>query len=138
VLLGTTLIDAEKAQFGSGAGTSITLIMSHEFSHILQFRKGFYQRVQLQELHADFMAGWLLGKMYKTYTPGENPMDMQSAGVSIWQKGSLNYRDPQFHGTPSQRYLAMTSGFGSSQAGTADVDQAFAEGVERCSSIASA
>lgn len=117
VMVGRTLIKNElKSELG---GTAVVGILAHEFAHIYQFEHGYYQRLldasiysgkkthRLNELHADFLAGWFLGGM--DFAVG---LKQQRAFVnSFFARGDFDQSNVQHHGSPAERLSALFVGF---------------------------
>lgn len=84
--------------------------MAHEWAHIVQFSKGHRNAGKSVELHADFLAGWFLGR---TSVAREFPSDKQrqEAGYRIFFYGDNNIHSPDHHGTGVERASAIQSGF---------------------------
>lgn len=105
VYLGVCLIRDELWSMDKG-GPAVAGIMAHEFAHILQIKKGSSLSSKYRELHADFLAGYYLGK--KNYI---QPQYVAGFAQSLYEKGDYNFRDPNHHGTPEERVIAMFAGF---------------------------
>jgi len=89
-------------------GHAVAGIMAHEFTHILQFRRSSKLSGMYRELHADYMAGYYLGR--KSYF---TPVDIRPFARSLFALGDSAFWSPDHHGTPEQRVRAMVAGFGS-------------------------
>ncbi len=87
---------------------SISAIMAHEFSHIVQFKRGSELGVTQRELQADYLAGWYVGKRQSHAIP---PGSLENIVRSFFEHGSYDFNNPQFHGTPEQRVDAVMNGF---------------------------
>ncbi len=98
-------------------------VMAHEFAHVLQFLKHNNLPTKLKELHADYLAGYYLGK------EDLSRRDMEVFAQSLFEMGDYNFWSPDHHGTPQERVQAMIAGF---MAGKHDrsVDEAYREGIE--------
>lgn len=105
VVFGRTLLASELSQTWWGA--AIAGISAHEWAHIAQFASGLSGPVYLMELHADYLAGWYLGRKALA---GTNVM-IAGLGNSLFNKGSFDFNNPDWHGTPQQRVQAMLAGF---------------------------
>jgi hypothetical protein len=101
-------------------GYAVAGIMAHEFAHILQFDKESELSGKARELHADFMAGYYLGK--KSYFA---PTNVRAFAVSLFEKGDYAFRSPSHHGTPQERVNAMVAGV---QSANLDLDDAYETG----------
>lgn len=107
VLFGINLIRLTYAFLGD---TALIGILAHEYAHILQFSTGFPRFAgKIPELHADFVAGWYLGRKQVAGTLNINMI--QFAG-SLWSLGDFAYNNPGHHGEPSERVWWMNSGWG--------------------------
>ncbi len=64
VCLGTRLVRrvTRRDELNRRWKTRLTAIMAHEWAHIVQFSKGHRNAGKSVELHADFLAGWFLGR----------------------------------------------------------------------------
>jgi len=89
-------------------------ICAHQFAHIVQFFSGFYERLtkgqqtkKLLVLYADFLSGYYIGLRKMHYTSAE----LLSLGRSWESIGDSSYTDPQHHGTPEKRLLAVEQGY---------------------------
>lgn len=104
VIIGLRLIQAELYRDG-GVGLSIPGILAHEYAHIVQFKAGRHPATPVNELHADFLAGWYLARR------GYNYFTVGPAFQSFFSKGGYDFNSPNFHGTPQQRLTAIQAGF---------------------------
>ena len=125
ILFGTTLFKNEMNQFKLWQ-SSTTMILAHEYGHIVQFKKKLRLPTYKQELHADFMGGWLCGLM--TNDRRTSGIDPQTASKSIFNKGNYAFNDPGFHGTPEERMKFTLQGYESGLRGLAR-DEAFVRGL---------
>jgi hypothetical protein len=104
VYLGLTLIaDELKAENGLA---SVNGIMAHEFAHILQEKLKCTLEGSQRELHADFLAGFYMGRR-GTYTAD----DIAAFGLSLFKKGDSEIWSEAHHGTPEQRLQTLLAGF---------------------------
>jgi len=94
-------------------GLSVACVLAHECGHIYQFfsEDQFYDRLsgptqRLQELHADVLAGFYMGKRLGAATSTLGVV--QKAMIDF---GKYNSADPKDHGTPGQRNAAIDKGF---------------------------
>jgi len=110
VYIGLNLIAGEfnGSEFG---GVAVAGICAHECGHILQFQTN-YDRIlasataQLIELHADFFAGFYLGR--------SKAHSKEHVGIfarSLVSRGDYDYNSQTHHGTPQQRVRAMSQGY---------------------------
>ncbi|MBV8252359.1 MAG: hypothetical protein JO154_07100 [Chitinophaga sp.] len=106
IILGLNLASRE---FGiSWSGTTIPLILAHEFGHILDYNMQALPNydTKTKELFADFMAGcFLFYRSTLTYT------DINAIVVSFYSKGEYDFNNPNHHGTPDERRNALTAGY---------------------------
>lgn len=108
IIIGKTLMLDEFVNTENA--NSIIAIMAHEFGHIVQYKfklntyKGWVGK--WPELHADFLAGWYMGK--KQYI---NPKDFEKIINSFWDKGDDNFFSSNHHGTPEERAFAFIKGY---------------------------
>lgn len=123
-----TFID-EVLSNGSFAPELLSGIFAHEFAHILQIRRDCFLRFggpetselgtgpcstmlypsndkYFGELHADFMAGWALGRMGVLTT-----QNFGGFAKRVFVDGDDQLRQPDHHGTPRERLNAMASGY---------------------------
>jgi hypothetical protein len=124
LLIGQQMTDLLRTSFlGVPYGVAIAGAIAHEMAHLYQFRfspedsrtwwtimldddAGFSR--QRVELHADFLAGWLLGQS-PTAMAGYIGIDIFAR--RLYELGDFDGADPNHHGTPQQRYAAMLRGF---------------------------
>ncbi len=89
---------------------SIISIMAHEFGHAIQHKYNLNVNSdwigKYPELHADFMAGWYMGK--KKYLSSQEVLQI---GKSFYEMGDYDYFNLQHHGTKDERLFAFYSGF---------------------------
>lgn len=119
VYIGLTLIaeqieDEEKGEIGLAG------IIAHEFGHITQIRRRTQLRGKFMELHADFLAGWFLGKKNRV-----KPIKIEGFAKSLFEKGDFNFWHPLHHGTPNERVNAMMIGYASHEM---SLDEAYVYG----------
>ena len=114
----------------------LLIILAHEFGHIYQFKNGWGVDGPWQlEPQADFMAGWLLGRVMNILTPQEHgtfttamltSMNQEEAVEAIFKKGDTLFDDPSHHGQPEFRAAMVRAGF---DASTLDHRAAFDKGL---------
>jgi hypothetical protein len=119
VCLGVRLLVDELGSIDKG-GYAVAGILAHEFSHILQARLHSRLSGKFRELHADYMAGYYLGKRSMIA-----PTDIRNFAVSLYEKGDFAFWSSTHHGTPEERVIAMVAGFRNSGA---SLDEAFFHG----------
>jgi hypothetical protein len=84
----------------------LTAILAHEWAHIVQYTKGQPAPGKSTELHADFLAGWFLGRTTKGWG------DARKEGMyRFYFLGDDQIRHPDHHGTPIERASAIVDGF---------------------------
>lgn len=119
VYFGTSLLRSELWSMSKG-GHAVAGIMAHEFAHILQLRANSRLSGRARELHADFLAGYYLGR--KSYFL---PTDIRGFANSLFEKGDHAFWSREHHGTPHERVNAMVAGF---QSANADLRSAYLYG----------
>lgn len=132
VLYGTNLFRQTLAAYDDG-GMAVMCIVAHEFGHIAQYAYGLDRRllqgqptVRRVELHADYLAGWYLGRR-----KAEQPdLVLWAAGDMLFRIGDYAFNDWNHHGTPDQRVAAAEAGFALAADGQAAFEPAFERGVE--------
>jgi hypothetical protein len=128
VIIGLTLLRAELAP--DMGGIALAGIIAHECGHIWQFQfpaldrdlKG--ETARNKELHADYMAGFYFGRDGR-----RNVDDIEVFSRSLFNKGSYNYNNSDFHGTPETRVTAMKIGYRQAQTGR-DVGDVSYDGIQ--------
>jgi hypothetical protein len=85
---------------------SVNGILAHEYGHILQEKLDCKLEGAQRELHADFMAGFYMGKR-GIYTADE----IKQFSVSLFKKGDKHVWDASHHGTPKKRLLTLLTGY---------------------------
>ncbi|WP_262299027.1 neutral zinc metallopeptidase [Microvirga sesbaniae] len=118
VLLGRRFI-RERILEGRGSDISILAVIAHEMAHILQLKRGICDAlicgggVRDVELHADFLAGFCLGRMNVSFDTGR-AVELTNAWARLGDKffGNCNH-----HGTADQRLSCLLAGFNLSQSG---------------------
>ena len=93
---------------------AIAGVCSHEYGHIVQFKYGLIERVNLgqktkkrSELQADYFAGYFAG-LRKRERPSYPAAVVATAQRSF---GDAAYNNEQHHGTPLERGAAVVRGF---------------------------
>jgi len=105
VAIGLTLIARQLGQ-GARGEQAVASILAHEWSHILQIRQRCMLAGTARELHADFLAGYYLGRRY-----GGVADAAVAAGRAVYQQGDYRFGDGNHHGTPIERVQALMQGF---------------------------
>jgi len=98
-------------------------VLAHEFAHVLQFAEEIELSGKLQELHADFMAGYYLG-IKRFLSDG-----IANFANALFELGDYAFWDPDHHGTPQERVQAMLAGFIAGKSG-ASIDEAYELGIQ--------
>ena len=83
----------------------LTGFVAHEWAHIVQFARNYLAPGKAAELHADFLAGWFLGR-----TAGSSGV-RDEAMYRFYFLGDDAVNHPDHHGTPMERASAATNGF---------------------------
>jgi hypothetical protein len=83
----------------------LTGFVAHEWAHIVQFARNYLAPGKAAELHADFLAGWFLGR-----TAGSSGV-RDEAMYRLYFLGDDAVNHPDHHGTPMERASATTNGF---------------------------
>ena len=128
--LGVNLLTKLHNQNKEGGYWMILSILSHEAAHIFQYKNKIkFKNTVQQEIHADFIAGWYMGKLMKDYegkydfsngaSKAYNEMYDKRQSISEWKQnlrmyfGSLgdnNYTSIYHHGNFTTRYMAIHYG----------------------------
>lgn len=111
VFLGLDLIaDLMKEKDG---GISVAGVCAHECAHIHQMEQSLFQKLRADdknisrvELHADFIAGYYVGKR-----DGSSSAQLRKFSEAIFKFGDYEYVNPSHHGTPGQRAASIEKGF---------------------------
>lgn len=98
-------------------------ILAHEFCHVFQFiraldydqREFLFLRneevvVPKLELHADYMSGFCLAKISKTFG-AQGPDFVKRFGHTFFRLGDFNFARDNHHGTPAERFAATMAGY---------------------------
>lgn len=104
VLFGLRLHNKELPK--SIGGTTIPMIMAHEFGHILSFKLRLPFQGKYQELWADYCAG-----AYMFYRQFWKQTDVNATLRTFFEIGDYAYNSPSHHGTPQERYQAVLKGY---------------------------
>src|SRR5262249_14245616 len=120
---------------------ALVVVMAHEFSHILQYKKGMHPEGPWQmEPHADYMAGWCFVRhdheyRYELFLDPANDTKpvavmtpataLESAVKSIFDKGDTEFNNKTHHGEPEFRAAMVRAGYDSA---SLEVDAAFDKG----------
>ena len=119
--LGVNMLKKLHSLDKKGGDWMILAVLSHEAAHIFQFKNKikFNNTVQ-QEIHADIIAGWYMGKLMEDYkgkydfsngsSQAYNKMQDRVESISMWKQnlklffgtlGDSNYSSIQHHGMKS-------------------------------------
>jgi hypothetical protein len=110
VFIGLELIRTEKSRRRSNWRSSLTMIIAHEASHLLQDESRLELTVTQMELHADYLAGWVMGRLQRE---GRDKLSrMQAAEDALRDMATSNFGDANYHGSADQRIAALRAGFG--------------------------
>lgn len=107
VMLGFSLVQIECLNSPSGTCSSIPIILAHEFAHIIDYKYGTGLSGKNKELFADFLAGSYL--FHRANTLGW--LNIQEVASSFFSKGNYDFNNPNFHGTPQQRFSCLNAGY---------------------------
>lgn len=125
VALGTRLVYtvSRRNELNRGWRVRLTAIVAHEWAHIAQFARQYRTAtVKSRELHADYMAGWFLGRT----TPKDRAEAVRNEAMyRFYFLGDTETAHPDHHGTHIERASAITKGF-EAAAKVDDLDAAFA------------
>ncbi|CAK0757348.1 conserved hypothetical protein [Gammaproteobacteria bacterium] len=131
VLFGRGLLTQELNR-GQNGDMPVMGICAHEFGHIVQYRRGVYERLMAGretakrvELHADFLAGYYIGRRGLDY--GEN--QLVALGRAWEELGDNNFSDPLHHGTREERLQAVETGYHMATASRAGLAEAIEGGL---------
>jgi hypothetical protein len=111
IMFGVTLLDREMPPAATDPFQPvIAVLMAHEFGHILQYRSGMSPDGPWQmEPHADFLGGFLLGKIMKKRNTsvlpgfGFSSMSVLRAVQVLFRYGDTLFNSPLHHGEPEFR-----------------------------------
>ncbi|MBT2560652.1 hypothetical protein J7E50_07385 [Pedobacter sp. ISL-68] len=105
IFIGSKLLAAYKNGFSTKDG--LYGLIAHEVAHVTQCRLGVTKKisgVQI-ELHADFLAGYFLGRKMKIQLT-----DLREFSAELFKRGDFRFNDNQHHGTPEARVRYMLVG----------------------------
>ncbi len=101
----------------------LVAVFAHEFAHGMQHKYGWSGNSKWRELHADYLAGYYLGR--------SNSLT-ESQVISIfnefYSRGDYGFNDPSHHGTPDERSCAFLEGFKFAYTGSTTVYDAYNSG----------
>ena len=101
----------------------LVAVFAHEFAHAMQHKYGWSGNSKWRELHADYLAGFYLGK-----NSSLNQSEVISTFNEFSSRGSFDFNNPDFHGTPEERGCAFLEGFKYGRLGTTNVYNAYNSG----------
>jgi len=104
-------------------GYAVVGVLAHEFAHVLQYVRGNNLPTKLKELHADFLAGYYLGR--KQLMSGA----VERFARALFEMGDFDFWNPNHHGTPQERVQAMSAGYIAGKSG-ASIHEAYKLGIE--------
>ena len=94
-------------------GTVVSGIIAHEFGHIYQFFSSYAQKLQalhqtvkFEELHADFLSGFYMGRKHLA-----SPINLQDYYDQFYELGDYAFDSKDHHGTKAERYFAIKAGY---------------------------
>jgi hypothetical protein len=90
----------------SNGGTTIPMIMAHEFGHIVAYKHHLNFGGKYDELWADYCAG-----SYMFYRQFWKQTDFNASLKSFFDIGDYQFNSPYHHGTPNERYSSVVRGF---------------------------
>ena len=103
-------------------------VMAHEFAHALQDLNGMFEiweSGKQPELHADFLAGYYIGKN------GLISRDKLTAFAGeFFYLGNYDFNNVDFHGTPEERKCAFLEGYKASSDYDFNIYQAYSAGID--------
>jgi len=121
VVLGTYLMTELSRK--SDSYTRLVAVFAHEFAHAMQHKYGWSGNSKWRELHADYLAGYYLGK-----NSSLNQSEVISTFNEFSSHGSFDFNNPDFHGTPEERGCAFLEGFKYARLGNTNVYNAYNSG----------
>ncbi len=112
ILFGKRLFNREFIK--TAGGTTIPIIMAHEYAHLIDFKFGALQHagVKRSELFADYFAGLY---MYLRIMRGE-ATNVEESYNSFKSMGDTDVGSPDSHGSPEERYDALKTGYETAKA----------------------
>ena len=117
-------------------GAALAAVVAHEFAHAHQRLTGSFERlndddpthfgqtpIRLLELHADFLAGFYMGRQ-----SGFNERAMLDVTTAIAELGDTDFNNAMHHGQPSERAFCMYRGLNLAMIPQTTIAQASTEG----------
>jgi hypothetical protein len=115
---------------------SFVAVLAHECAHIRQFKSNtMFSRIKYRELHADYLAGWLVNHVVAEKKLGDSNVgdfDEASAMAAVYRLGDSDFNNPEHHGTKGERLRAFLAGFDGHWPA---IDAAYAKGLQYVKSI---
>ncbi|WP_262298584.1 hypothetical protein [Microvirga sesbaniae] len=100
-------------------GIAVAGIAAHECAHVLQYVIDIPSKlrttsgsVTLLELHADFLAGYYIGRRN-----GDGSSSIIRLSSALYKFGDYDFKSPAHHGTPAKRSAAAEKGYAVAQNG---------------------
>jgi hypothetical protein len=94
-------------------GTVVSGVIAHEFAHIFQFHSEYmsrlaelHQTVKFQELHADFLSAFYMGRKHVS-----SPLKLNDYFDQFYNLGDYEFDRKDHHGTKAERYFATKAGY---------------------------
>jgi hypothetical protein len=110
----------------------VAILIAHECGHILQYKSGMLPSGPWRmEPHADFLGGFILGKIIRQQPPSPVPgFGLDSMGVflatqEMFRYGDVRFNSPEHHGAPEFRAAMVRAGLDASDR---DLKSAFDRG----------
>jgi hypothetical protein len=119
------IYDYERKNYGKEI---INAVLAHEFAHALQYKSGMYEYWRdgkKPELHADFLAGFYMGKKELLSKDKLTAFANEFYGI-----GDFDFFAPQHHGTPEERRCAFLEGYMVSKDYDFNIYQAYNAGID--------
>lgn len=119
------IYDYERKNYGKEI---INAVLAHEFAHALQHKSGMYEYWRdgkKPELHADFLAGFYMGK--KELLSKDK---LTAFANEFYGNGDFDFFAPQHHGTPEERRCAFLEGYMVSKDYDFNIYQAYNAGID--------
>ncbi|MDQ6903349.1 MAG: DUF2800 domain-containing protein [Bacteroidota bacterium] len=111
VFLGRRLFNSEFIR--SPGGTSIPIIIAHEYAHIVDFKYGVLNEPGIRrELFADYLAGAYMSLRNRFF----KQTNIYACVQSFEDMGGTDFSNPDFHGTSEQRGNALLAGYNEMEA----------------------
>ena len=131
VCFATDLFKQEFYEFDR-TGTTVITIIAHEFVHILQSNRGYFEKLMTgnphkREINADYLAGYFLGTR-----KSQNPrLSFEKAGEFFIRWGATeNGKAIRTHGNSKERLDAAETGFRLAYQHQKTFEEAWAGGLE--------